>query len=220
MDAWWRKGLEEPLNLFGADLRGTRLQHTLLAGAQFAQAFFGFTVIADCDLSVALGLEAVVHDGPSTIGVYTLVRSFRGAGNQLTPQLQTFFINAGVPEGVLSELPGSLAGVRYYRALLCYDEPDKAFAERLVSDLRGNGVSCWICSMDATPGARTWEEIGQKRRELEKMIVLCTAQALVRDGVLREIEEQIDEQPNKLVPASLDDLWKAKGSKSCEATET
>lgn len=51
----------------------------------------------------------------------------------------------------------------------------------------------------------------QKRREAEKMIVLCSAKALVRDGVLKEIEEQIDEDPDKMVPISLDDLWKENG---------
>ena len=51
----------------------------------------------------------------------------------------------------------------------------------------------------------------EKRREAEKMIVLCSAKALIRDGVLKEIEEQIDEDPDKIVPISLDDTWKESG---------
>ena len=43
------------------------------------------------------------------------------------------------------------------------------------------------------------------------MIVVCSAQALVRDGVLKELEEQIDEDPNKIIPISVDKLWMAKG---------
>lgn len=43
------------------------------------------------------------------------------------------------------------------------------------------------------------------------MVVLCSVAALVRDGVLKEIEEQIDEDPDKMVPISLDNLWKERG---------
>ncbi len=43
------------------------------------------------------------------------------------------------------------------------------------------------------------------------MVVLCSGPALVRDGVLKEIEEQIDDDTNKIVPVSLDDLWGQKG---------
>lgn len=67
--------------------------------------------------------------------------------------------------------------------------------------------------MDATVGERTWGEIGQKRQEAEKMVVLCSIQALMRDGVLKEIEEQMDEDPDKMVPISLENLWEEKGFK-------
>ena len=33
----------------------------------------------------------------------------------------------------------------------------------------------------------------------------------IRDGVLKEIEEQIDEDPSKIIPTSLGNLWKEKG---------
>ena len=65
--------------------------------------------------------------------------------------------------------------------------------------------------MDSTPGVRTWGEIGVKRRQAEKFIVLCSAEGLIRDGVLKEIEEQIDEDPDKMIPISLDDTWKQPG---------
>jgi len=80
-----------------------------------------------------------------------------------------------------------------------------------VADLRQKGVPCWSYSLDYTPGVRTWMEIGMRRREAEKMIVLCSAQSLIRDGLLKEIEEQIDENPEKIIPVSIDNLWKKKG---------
>jgi hypothetical protein len=101
--------------------------------------------------------------------------------------------------------------VKYCSCFICYGHPDLNFATKIVEDLRAKGVSCWLYDMNATPGKKTWGEITLKRREAEKMIVLCSIKALVRDGVKKEIEEQMDEDPDKIVPISLDDDWKHEG---------
>lgn len=218
-------------NLHGADLTGASLTRANLTRAnltsavlefavfrdtdcnqvRFSQARFGVTMVAACDLSPALGLEEVTHRFPSTIGLDTLVGTFRRAGNQWTSELRKFFLNAGVDEGVLDQLPGIIAEVKYYSCFIAYGEPDRGFAERLYQDLGARGVSRWIYAMDSTPGERTQREIGLKRQEAEKFIVLCSTQGLVRDGVLKEIEEQMDEDPDKIIPISLDELWKHPG---------
>jgi len=198
-------------NFSSANLYLTNVTSSSLHNSNLARATFSSTTISDCDLSNCKGLEDAKHEGPSWIGIDTLVKSFRGAGNQFTSELETFFVNAGVPKEILDSLPKILASVQYCSCFIAYGEPDKAFAERLVKDLKAKGVSCWIYSLDAIPGERTWLEISQRRREAEKMIVLCSAKALIRDGVLKEIEEQIDEDPDKIVPISLDDTWKQDG---------
>lgn len=200
-------------NLSRADLRMANLSGAELSGVNLSAARCGHTVFGTCDLSLARGLDLVVHKRPSIIGVDTLIASFRGAGNRLTPELETFFLGAGVPKNLLAELPRILAQVQYCTAFICYGEPDMSFAERLYQDLKARGVSCWLYSMDQTPGKRTWQEIVERRREAEKMIVLCSGESLVRDGALKEIEEQIDEGPEKMVPISLDNLWKEDGFK-------
>lgn len=198
-------------DLSGADLSGANLSRANLIEANLTQARCNLTTFAMCNLHEALGLESVVHDGPSSIGVDTVIASFRGAGNRLTPELETFFLGAGVPKELLDQLPRIVAEVRYGDCFICYGEPDRAFATKLRNDLVARGVSCWLYAADAIPGERTWREIGHKRREAAKMVVLCSAKALVRDGVLKEIEEQIDEEPDKMVPVSLDNLWKERG---------
>lgn len=65
--------------------------------------------------------------------------------------------------------------------------------------------------MHATPGKRAWAEIGENRRNAEKVIVLCSLPSLMRDGVKKEIEDQIDEDPEKIIPISLDNDWQAPG---------
>jgi uncharacterized protein YjbI with pentapeptide repeats len=203
-------------NLSSADLTSAilvlaKLRRASLAGTNFESANFGATLAADCNLAQCVGLGAVKHAAPSSIGVDTLVASFRGAGTRLTPELETFFLGAGVPKELLAALPQILAEVPYCTSFVCYGEPDKTFAERLVGDLKARGVSCWLYSMDATPGEPIWREIGRKRRELEKMVVLCSIGGLMRPGARKEIEEQIDEETDKIVPVSLDNLWKEPG---------
>lgn len=204
------------VNLRTADLSKASLGEANFSGADLAEADFsgakcGFTIFAGCDLSQCRGLESVKHEAPSSVGIDTIIASFRGAGNRLTPEMETFFLGAGVPREILAEFPRILAQVQYCTCFICYGEPDRAFAEKLHKDLTARGVSCYFFPYDQTPGERTWREIGKWRREAEKMVVLCSAKALIRPGVLKELEEQIDEEPDKMVPVSLDDLWKEDG---------
>ena len=198
-------------DLSWAYLSGANLSRTKLGEVNFSDAICYFTVFGSCDISSARGLDSVVHEGPSIIGIDTLIASFRGAGNRLTLELETFFRGAGVPMNLLAELPRVLSEVQYCTAFICYGEPDHHFAQNLRGELTDRGVSCWLYSMDATPGKRIWKEIGEMRREAEKMIVICSGNSLVRDGALKEIEEQVDEYPDKMVPVSRDNLWKEPG---------
>jgi len=203
-------------NLSGADLSGAFLwginfSETYLHSTELTNAVLRSANIANCDLSQAKGLDAVEHSAPSSIGIDTLIRSFRGAGNRLTPELKIFFTNAGVPKELLDALPSIVAEVKYYSAFIAYGEPDVGFARELKNDLVGRGVQCWLYSTDHTVGERTWKEITEERRGAEKMIVLCSVKSLIRDGLLKEVEEQMGEDPDKMVPVSLDALWQETG---------
>ena len=195
-------------NLRGAYFTGTDLRQVNLNGANLSLAAFGGTSIGMCDLNQCTGLESVRHHGPSSIGVDALIASFRGAGSQWTPELETFFRGAGVPDELLRALPDVVRDIRYYTCFIGYGEPDRAFAETLYSDLLAKGVSCWLFSKDATPGERSRKEIAERRRTAEKMIVLCSAKAFLdSDNFKNEVEDQIDEDREKIVPVSLDDIW-------------
>jgi len=194
-------------NLARANLAAANLTGVGVTEANLASVRLDGTSLGDCDLSRATGLSAASHKGPSSIGVDTLIRSFRGAGNKLTPDLRTFFLGAGVPRELLAALPRIVGAVEYYSCFICYGQPDADFAKRLRDDLVARGVSCWLYALDATPGERTWAEIGRERRRADRMVVICSAASQVRDGVLNEIEHQIDEDPDKMVPISRDDIW-------------
>ncbi len=198
-------------NFSGADLSGANFSWTNLSNTNFSHTRVGGTTFAECDLSRVSGLTTIRHGGPSSIGTDTLLLTYRGAGKRLTPELHGFFAKAGVPASFLDALPRIAGQARYHTAFIAYGEPDRAFAEHLYGDLLSKGVSCWMYAMDATLGARTWHEIGQERREAGKLIVLCSAAGLVQPGPKKEIEEQIDDDRDKIIPISLDYLWRAPG---------
>jgi hypothetical protein len=197
-------------NLSGADLSGTSLLIVNLVGANLSRVSLYETVFCDTDLTNARGLDSCKHVGPCSIDHRTLLKS-----GKLPPG---FLRGCGVPPELQDGLPRIMAEVRYHTCFISYGEPDRAFAEKLVQDLTVRGVICWLYALNATPGQRSWQEIGQKRREAEKMVVLCSVKALMRDGVLKEIEEQIDEEPNKIVPISLDEDWKHPGFRMVRGT--
>ncbi len=106
---------------------------------------------------------------------------------------------------------GTQGDRRYFSCFISYGQPDLELAKRLVADLMEKGVPCWFYDKNAMPGARTQQEIVQNRREAEKVITLCSVRSLIREGVLSEIDDQIREDPDKLIPISLDDVWQHRG---------
>ena len=215
-------------DLSAADFQFTNLFCSYPIEANLSKAILGATSIGRCDLSRCVGLETVKHEAPSSIAVDTLIASFRGAGNSLTPELYTFFRGAGVSEELLKALPSIVSGagvseellralpnivseIKYYTCFVSYGEPDREFAENLVKELEAKGIACWLYSKDSTPGERSRKEIIESRHQAGKIIVICSVQSLIRDNFQNEIEDQIDEDPNKIVPVSLDNVWTQPG---------
>jgi hypothetical protein len=206
-------------NLIGADLNNAHfelanLTMAGLSGADLSQAHVGFTILANVYLADTAGLGTVVNEAPSSVGVDTLIASFRGAGNRLTPELRAFFRGAGVPEELLDALPAIVGEVKYYSCFISYGQPDVEFAEMLTKDLRARGVPCWLWQRDKTVGKPTWGEIEQKLDEYDRMVVVCSIKALIRDGFKKEIDKQMDKNQDKLMPVSLDGEWTQDGFKA------
>jgi hypothetical protein len=134
--------------------------------------------------------------------------SVRGAGGQLTSELAAFFRGAGVPQELLDVLARIVSEIKYYSCFISYGQPDLGFAAKLCEDLKTKGVDCWFYAHDKTVGESTQREIAAARRRADKMIVVCSVAGLMRDGLLREIEDQAEEDPGKLMPVSLDLLWR------------
>lgn len=80
--------------LRGAGLNETNFSHANLKATDFRGAYMGFTIFGDVDLGIAHGLEDVIHQGPSIIGIDTLQLS-RSETSKI------FFQQAGVPPYLL-----------------------------------------------------------------------------------------------------------------------
>jgi hypothetical protein len=195
-------------NLSESYLTNTTFIATLLDGADFSKARFGHTVFEHVDLSNCLGLEEVIHLGPSMVGTNTLLRSI--------PKVPRKFLkNCGIPEPIIN-IYYSLASktVKFHSCFISFTEADDVFSQRLYEDLQSVGVPCWRWREDAKWGRTLIRSIDEAVHQYEKIIVICSEQSLNSPGVIREIERALQkedelirqtEEGEVLFPIRLDD---------------
>ncbi len=178
--------------LIGADLSGSRLNNT-----HFDQAWIGWTVFADVDLSNARGLDSIVHMGPSSIGIDTIYRSLGSVS-------EIFLRGAGVPTPFIRLMPsivGSSGG--YHSCFICYSHEDKVFALRLHNSLQERGICCWLDEKQTQPAAEMNAE--DRKARFEGRILLCASRASLSSWWIdKEIVIAEDSSTRILMPVSLD----------------
>ena len=114
-------------NLNGANLQGTILTETSV----------GLTQFVNVDLRAVTGLETMVHEAPSSIGIDTLLRS-----KAIIPE--SFLRKTGVPEDFLLSIHSlSAHPIEYFTCFIAYASEDQEFAENLSATLQDKGVQCW-----------------------------------------------------------------------------
>ena len=101
-------------NLKGADLSWANLSGADLGGTDLSSAISSETVFANLDLSVAKGLETVVHRAPSTIGIRTIYKS----GGKIP---EAFLRGCGVPEEFIAFAQSiSRNPIEFYSCFISY----------------------------------------------------------------------------------------------------
>jgi hypothetical protein len=178
-------------NLSGADLSDAKLRKAnlsgailcdaILSGADVTQAFLGWSNFGNVDLSTVKGLDKVVHNGPSTIGIDTIYES---RGN--IPE--SFLKGAGVPDNFIAYV-GSLVGkpIEFYSCFISYSTKDQAFAERLHADLQANSVRCWFAPKDIAGGKKIHEQIDEAIRLHERLLLILSTASMASVWVKTEI---------------------------------
>ena len=194
-------------NLYGANLHGTNLTEVIC----------GYTVFADVDLSSAKCLEAVVHAGPSTIGIDTLYKS-RGK----IPEV--FLRGCGVPDSLIHYLPSLVceSPIQFYSCFISYSHKDKSFARRLHDTLQGQGIRCWLDEKQLLPGDNIYKGVDLGIRLWDKVLLCASEDSLNSEWVDDEIthafakEKRLSKEQGKkvlaLIPLDLDghifEQWK------------
>jgi hypothetical protein len=185
-------------NLELADLSSAHLDLADLSSCRMNQTRMG-----NVDLSGVLGLETILHSGPSTIGIDTIYRS---KGNIS----EVFLRGAGVPENFITYMK-SLTGSAfdYYSCFISYSSKDDAFAVELHAKLQAQHVRCWKDSEDLKIGDTFQEVIDSAIRLHDKLLLVLSENSMNSSWVEWEVRKALKKEKEKgltvLFPVRLDD---------------
>jgi uncharacterized protein YjbI with pentapeptide repeats len=190
-------------NLTGAVLYSTILASTTLSNADFTAASCWGTVLADVDLSDLIGLDSVTHNGPSLLGIDTVIRS-RGR----IPE--TFLRNCGISDAFITYIPSlisSIEPIQFYSCFISYSTKDQEFAKRLHSTMRDHGMRVWFAPEDAAGGKKLHEQIDEAIRVYDKLLLVLSPNSMNSEWVKTEIRKarkaELKENRRKLFPIRL-----------------
>jgi len=172
--------------LGGADLREAgfswaNLSEADLREADLNKASVGFTILGSNDLSLAKGLDAVRHHGPSIIGIDTLYRS----GGKIP---DVFLRGCGVPENFITFHKSMVnSPIEFYSCFISYSHQDKSFARRLHDQLQARGIRCWLDDHKVLPGDDIYEQVDRGVKLWDKVLLCASENSLKSWWVDKEI---------------------------------
>ena len=189
-------------NLSDANLIEANLTKAELSQCNLGEAFVAWSCFGDNDLSETVGLNAVKHFGPSTIGIDTIYRS---KGN--IPE--EFLRGAGVPEHFIS-YTGYLneKAFRHNTCFISFSGNDRNFIERIGEDLQREGVRCWHAPEEMKMGDAIRQQVDQLIRVQDKLLVVLSKFSVESQWIQKEVAAAIEEERNRnktvLFPLRLD----------------
>jgi hypothetical protein len=183
-------------NLLYADLTDTDLHLT-----NFGHSKVGWTTFAGNDLSSVRGLDLLVHQGPSSIGIDAIYRS-RGR----IPE--AFLRGAGVPEEfVIYARSVATRPFQFYSCFISYSTEDQEFADSLHADLQDAGVRCWFAPHDIHAGRKLHQQIDEAVRSYDRLLLILSEHSMHSEWVKTEIaharQKELNERRQVIFPISL-----------------
>jgi hypothetical protein len=163
--------------LRGGNLSGTNLTRTDLSNSSWES-----TNLSACEtMSLAKGLVTIQHMGPSEIDIVTL----RACVNDLP---DVFLRGVGLTNEEIENLRAMYRkGIAFYSCFISYARNNSDFADRLHTDLQTQNVVCWKDTHDLHAGQKWEEQIGRAIKEHDKLVLICSRQAVYRPNVIKEI---------------------------------
>jgi TIR domain/Pentapeptide repeats (8 copies) len=191
----------------GANLSGTWLNHANFTGAdlrgvRFNRAHMYETMLADVDLTGAIGLESCNHHGPSIVDFRTLKRSADVPAE--------FLRGVGFSDEYIEYVPSLLSrAIELYSCFISYSTRDEDFAKKLYGDLQKKGVRCWFAPHDLVIGGKLLDEIDAAIRMRDKVLLILSKHSIdsdwVEDEVTKAFEEERRRKQEVLFPIRIDD---------------
>ena len=186
--------------LTNANLSGANLGYVNLHGATLDQ-----TVFANVDFRKVEGLKAVLHRGPSTIGVDTIYKSQGEIPDD-------FLRDAGVPEEIIDIARALRTGpaIQLHSCFISYSTKDQEFAERLHSRMRQAELRVWFAPEDMKGGDYFFEQIERAIQLHDRLLLVLSEDSIQSKWVEREIRKarkvERAEKRRKLFPIRLVDV--------------
>jgi hypothetical protein len=172
-------------------------------------------VFVDVDLSRTRGLQGVIHEAPSTIGIDTFYRSLGKL-----PDL--FLRGAGIPDTLISfGKKLAITPLDYYSCSLSYSTKDHEFVARIYADLQENGVRCWYAPHDMESGKKILEQIEIAIQLNDRLVLIPSDHSMNSEWVKTEIAyartKELKENRRVLFPIGLVPLARIRDWKCFDA---
>lgn len=190
-------------NLKGIYLGGVDFTQAALNRADLSGSTLNATVFGENYLDEVIGLDSVIHNGPSVIGIATIYRSKGDIP-------EAFLRGAGVPDNFILYMR-SLAGqaIEFYSCFISYSSKDREFAGRLYADLQSKGVRCWFAPEDLRIGGNFRQRIDESISLFDKLLLVLSEHSISSSWVEDEVESALEQERNQtklvLFPIRIDD---------------
>lgn len=201
-------------NLDGANLVKAKFFETVLRGANLAGAILGYTLWCSTNLGTVEGLSGMRHEGPSSIGLDTVLKSggklpdrfLRGCG--VDPHLQKIIL--GDNEALVEAAYATARPMQLQSCFISYSTKDKPFVDRLQAALNRRGVEYWYAPEHGRWGEKLTAQIDRAIAVRDRVLLVCSRASLNdSDWVQWEIERafaEADRRGRELVfPITIDD---------------
>ena len=144
----------------------TRLNDANLGHAQCLHSSF-----SGVDLSEVIGLDTIIHLGPSDVSLDTIQMS---KGN--LPRV--FLRGCGIPEEIVAYLLTNPSTKDFYSCFISYSHTDQTFARLLHDTLENRGIRCWLDEHQLLPGDPIHDEIDRGIRIWDKVLFCCSRESM------------------------------------------
>lgn len=212
-------------NLSMADLAGVNFRRAQLSRVRLIKTHMGSTVFVTNDLSNVIGIDHVVHEAPSSIGIDTIKLSkgkisknfLQGCGLSDWEIENVKLYNPALSNDEITQIQYKVYELRATRALqisplfISYSHGDSSFVDKIENQLNGKGIRFWRDIHEMKAG-RIEKQIDRAISQNRTVLLVLSEHSIKSDWVEHEVRTarglEKDMGRDVLCPIALDDSWK------------